>query len=199
MRLTVPLLAVALVAGCADRGYYAQPPAPGTVRSGLVLLPITGHQQTTDYTCGPAAVLTLLRHYQRTGDELALATAMKTNAEIGTTPENLAGWLTANGFTVVWGENGSLDLLRDNLAKGVPTLVEWSDWGGHWALVVGYDTRGTDDIADDAIIFADPCDTHDDRVDGLTVFNAERFDYMWYDALLFGRVMKKVFVTAIAK
>ena len=51
--------------------------------------------------------------------------------------------LNQHNFKVTWGENGSLDMLRGNLARGVPTLVEWIDWGGHWVIVVGYDTRQT--------------------------------------------------------
>ena len=47
-------------------------------------------------------------------------------------------------------------------------MVEWMDWGGHWVVVVGYDTRGTDTVWDDVIIFADSVDCHDDRVDGIT-------------------------------
>ena len=164
---------------------------------GLTLLPLTALQQTTDYTCGPAAAVSLLRFYQRDGDELAIAKEMKTNEQVGTTPENMAAWFQTHGFSVQWGENGTLDLLRENLAKGIPTLVEWSDWGGHWVIVIGYDTRKSETIDDDVILFADPSDTHDDRADGITWFNADRFNYMWYDALLFGRVMKRVYVTPV--
>ena len=75
--------------------------------------------------------------------------------------------------------------------------MEWSDWGGHWVLVVGYDTRTTESISDDVIIFADPYDYHDDNQDGLTWFNAERFLYMWYDELLFDSLMTRVYVEAV--
>jgi len=51
--------------------------------------------------------------------------------------------------------------------------------------VIGYDTRNTDDLMDDVIIFADPYDRHDDHQDGFNmVLMAQRFYYMWYDALL---------------
>lgn len=166
-------------------------------RQGLTLLNLTAVQQTTDYTCGPAAVLSLLRFYGRDGDEMQLARQMGTNDKVGTTPENMAKWLQKNGFIVNWGEHGSLGMLQENLTKHIPTLVEWSDWGGHWAIVIGYDTRNTANPDDDVIIFADPYDAHDDRPDGISWFNAQRFDYMWYDALLFGRLMEKVFITAI--
>ena len=165
-------------------------------RAGLVLLDLKGYQQTTEYTCGPAAVLTLLRYYKRNGDEMQLAREMITSSTTGTTPENMAGWLQGNGFVVAWGENGTLDLIRENLARKVPTLIEWSDWGGHWVVAVGYDTRNTASLADDVIIFADPYDRHDDLEDGINWFNAERFYYMWYDARLFGKMMYRIYITA---
>ncbi len=83
--------------------------------------------------------------------------------------------------------------------NGVPTLVEWIDYGGHWVLVVGYDTRGTETDRDDVIHFADPADGHDGNRDGLTSFNARRFNAMWFDAFLFGRPMSKIYITAVPR
>ncbi|HVW36045.1 MAG TPA: C39 family peptidase, partial [Pirellulales bacterium] len=160
-----------------------EPAAP--ISATLVLLPIRAYQQTTSYTCGPASILTLLRHYKRDGDEMRIAREAKCTAEKGTSPQNMAAWLEAHGFDVNLGEGGTLRLLRDNLARGVPTLVEWIDWGGHWVVVVGYDARDPDIPGDDLILFADPADTHDGVKDGLTEFNAARFQAMWFDAFLF--------------
>lgn len=167
---------------------------------GLTILNnIDSYQQTTEYTCGPAAVITLLRYYGKTGDEMTIANEMGTSTITGTNPGQMTGWLNNHGFNAYWCENGTLDSLRDNLANNIPTLVEWSDWGGHWVLVIGYDTRNTESISDDVIIFADPYDRHDDNNNGITWFNAGRFYYMWYDALLFGSVMQKVHIKAIPK
>ncbi|MDP4826088.1 MAG: C39 family peptidase [Flavobacteriales bacterium] len=164
---------------------------------GLTILKSDSYQQSTDYTCGPSAVVTLLRYYGMDGDEILIGREMGTNDEVGTTPEAIESWLNTNGFNAKWSENGSLEMLREKLEKGEPTLVEWSDWGGHWVLVVGYDTRTTESISDDVIIFADPYDYHDDNQDGLTWFNAERFLYMWYDELLFDSLMTRVYVEAV--
>lgn len=161
-----------------------------------VLLPISALQQTTSYTCGPACLVTLLRYHKKDGDEKRIAGEAKCTPAKGTSPENMAAWLKANEFDVHWGENGSLELLRNNLARGVPTLVEWIDWGGHWVLVAGYDTRGTKTRRDDVIIFADPADGIDGNRDGQTTFNALRFQAMWFDAFLFDRPMHRVFITA---
>lgn len=166
-------------------------------RQGLTLLDISSYQQTTEYTCGPAAVISLLRHYGRSGDEMDIAQAMGTSTTCGTTPDQMTNWLNTAGFSAAWYEGGTLDTIVNRLKKNTPVLVEWSDWGGHWVLACGYDTRNTPDPMDDVIIFADPYDRHDDRADGFTWFNAQRFYYMWYDALLFGRVMKRIYIDAV--
>ena len=80
-----------------------------------------------------------------------------------------------------------LKFLKDNVAAGMPTLVECLDWGGHWLVVVGYDDMGTsnfnskDDIRDDVIIMADPGDKTDHNWNGYYIFPAARFLYEWYD------------------
>lgn len=165
----------------------------------LTLLDLKAYQQTTSYTCGPCSVLTLMRYYGQKGDELKIAEEMGTSAKKGTNPKQMTIWLENNGYDVKWGENGSVDMLRENLKKEIPTIVEWIDWGGHWVVCVGYDDRGTKNKRDDVIIFADPADSHDDNTDGITYFNATRFNYMWFDAFLFERPMKKVYITAVPK
>lgn len=164
--------------------------------TGVTILNVDSYQQTTDYTCGPSAIISLLHYYNRTGDEMSIASEMSTSTTNGTNPQQMTTWLNNNGFTASWHQYGTLDTLRNNLSKQKPTLVEWSDWGGHWVLVIGYDTRNTDATSDDIIIFADPYDRHDDNSDGVTWFNAERFYYMWYDALLFGSIMKRIYIQA---
>jgi hypothetical protein len=65
-----------------------------------------------------------------------------------------------------------------------------------WVLVVGYDSRGTETDRDDPILFADPADSLDGKADGLTSFDAWRFESMWFDAFLFDRPMHKIYLTA---
>lgn len=169
----------------------------GFAAAGKTFLPVDSYQQTTEYTCGPASVISLLGYYGKTGDELKIAGEMGTSSICGTTPEQMTSWLNDHEFTASWHQEGTLEMLRESLTAGMPVLVEWSDWGGHWVLVIGYDTRNTEDPMDDVLIFADPYDHHDDRQDGITWFNAQRFYYMWYDALLFGSVMKRIYIQAI--
>ena len=45
----------------------------------------------------------------------------------------------------------------EHLKRNVPIMVENVDWGGHWRVIIGYDTMGTDDItSSDVLIMADP-------------------------------------------
>lgn len=79
-------------------------------------------------------------------------------------PDDFARWLTTQ--------------LRQNR----PVLAEWSDWDGHWVVIIGIDNNGTPDhYGDDILIFADPYDTSDHRQDGYSIAPLERFFYSWKD------------------
>ncbi len=93
-----------------------------------------------------------------------------------------------DGYTDDWQSDPyeALRFLKENVDKGIPTMVEWIDWGGHWQVVIGYDQCGTngwtkEDIRDDVIIMADPGDKTDHNWDGYYEVSAARFCYMWYD------------------
>ena len=114
----------------------------------------------------------------------------------GTSTERLVSFFTGLDFYVESSLNRkeprSFDSSYDfrdwvirNLKNGIPIMAEWIDWGGHWQIIVGYDTMGTESIEDDVIIFADPYDTSDHCRDGYYVFGAERFFFMWFDAKYF--------------
>jgi len=177
---------------------------------------LAGYQQTTEYTCGPAAAIALAHYYQIPGigldaaTELAIAREMGTRGEEavargekpGTRPEELRRWLETHGFTVTLefedkGDYSGLRRIRENLARGIPSLVEWIDWSGHWVIAVGYDTRGTAAQTDDVLIFADSYDRVDGRLDGYTWVSAERFYWMWFDALYFDRLTWRTLFTAV--
>lgn len=72
--------------------------------------------------------------------------------------------------------------LATQLRARCPVMVEWSDWDGHWVLIIGIDYNGTPDFTgDDTLIFADPYDTSDHRQDGYSIAPLERFFCMWKD------------------
>lgn len=166
------------------------------------LLGVDSYQQTKDWTCGPSVSLTVLKYWQRKDTEDGLAAAMGTNPDSGTRPEGIAKYFSEHGFDVTSGTDGTLDMLKNSVAEGVPVLVEWIDWGGHWVAVVGYDNKDTEDGADDDLILADPYDRVDGKLDGLVRFNADRFDSMWFDALYFKEgkgITKGVWIKPVPK
>lgn len=176
-------------------------------------LGVKGYQQTTDYTCGPAAVMSLLHWYNVLSDrsmnretEMLIAGEMGTgdmnSNHPGTTPEKMVNWLQRNGFQATVGYNGTMEMLRENLRNRIPTMVEWIDWGGHWVVVTGYYAASeSPGKGPDTIFFADPA-VHWSSVnnpDGVSSFNTLRFQDMWFDAqyLKPGHVVRNVYIIAI--
>ncbi len=157
----------------------------------IILRHYPTYQQTRENTCGPAAGLTLLYYYGETGyDEARLAKEMKTRPyPIGTNPKDMLafferlGWKTDSSLT-----HKHFDTYEEfqafaweNLKRGIPIMVENVEWGGHWRVIIGYDTMGTESTLDDVLIMADPYDTCDHKQDGYAVNNGEKFYSMWFD------------------
>ena len=46
----------------------------------------------------------------------------------------------------------------DSIDNHTSVLVDWVDWAGHWQVIIGIDTCGTEGPYDDVLIFADPYD-----------------------------------------
>ena len=119
-------------------------------------------QQVTDHSCGAVAAMTGISYYglpvnNTDADEVRVAHEVYGNVsdKTGLNPEQVAAWLSRQGMNATWGTGGSRDMLRENLKNGVSTMVEWMDRGGHRVVVTGYDTRGTETVWDDVIIFVD--------------------------------------------
>jgi len=190
--------------------YYEIKPNPYYVSLG-----VKGYQQTTDYTCGPAVVMSLLRWYNILGDnemnhdtEMRIAKEMGTSdleaKHPGTSPQLIVNWLQNNGFDAKLGYNGTVEMLRENLAQGIPTLVEWIDWGGHWVVVTGYHAASeSPEKGVDSIFFADPSVhwTTVNNPDGISSFNSLRFRDMWFDAKYLnpGHLVNNVYIIAVPK
>ena len=66
-----------------------------------------------------------------------------------------------------------------SIDKGIPVMVHWVDWEGHWQIIIGLDTYGTEDPYDDVLIMADPYDVTDHYQDGYYIVPYARFFYMW--------------------
>ncbi len=178
--------------------YYSQPDVYNLKGSDslLILEKYKTYQQTTEITCGPAAALTVLNRYGNTAwDELKIAGIMETKPLIGTDTQGMVrffrriGWEVQSSLSKVEKNGASFATVKDfkafveaNLKNGTPIMVENIDWGGHWRVIIGYDTLGTDATADDVLIMADSYDTADHFQDGYVIVPVEKFYYMWFDA-----------------
>ena len=67
----------------------------------------------------------------------------------------------------------------DYIDRGIPMMIDWVDWAGHWQVLIGIDTCGTDTPYDDVLIFADPYDVTDHKQDGYYTYPLGRFFGMW--------------------
>jgi len=70
-------------------------------------------------------------------------------------------------------------MIVEFLARGIPVMIGWNSFGGHWQVIIGYDDMGTEDTKDDVLILADPYDTTDHLNDGYNIQSLERFVYDW--------------------
>lgn len=157
------------------------------------------YQQTTEYSCGPSSALMVLNHYGVTDyDEMTIVEMSGTSDETGINPEGLVKFFNE----INWNVQSNLDSdgeytfedpadftewVTVNLSNSTPIMVDWLDWAGHWQVVIGYDSMGTEDnFGDDVLIFADPYDSSDQYQDGYYIFPAERFFYMWREGVYTG-------------
>ncbi len=208
--LNIGVVCAAPPSSVSAANYYGMKPNPWYVSLG-----VKGYQQTTDYTCAPAAVMSLLHWYNLLPkQELTAQTEMRISREMGTrdmqspqpgtTTEEMVKWLESNGFVVLAGQDGTLELLRSYLNKGIPVLVEWIDWGGHWVVATGYHAAYESPAkGPDTIFFADPSSHwgNPNNPDGISSFNAWRFRDMWFDAQYLnpGKITRNVYIVAVPR
>ena len=146
-------------------------------------------QQSSEWSCGVTSALMTLEWYGLRGDytEETLAQLRPNGLTPGATSlsQLIAIFDGVGGFdcysAIDAGEDVydifTFDFIQKTLAAGNPILIGWNDWGGHWQVIIGYDTMGTETTQDDVIIVADPYDTTDHNQDGYGVYSAERFLY----------------------
>jgi hypothetical protein len=166
------------------------------------LIVLTGypvHQQETEYTCGPAAALTVVEYFlgKPKDDEMTMARIMETHpagmSDVGTNTRGMVryfhklGWNVHSSLTDGSPETyeSFVSFVKNHLQNHTPIMVENIDWGGHWRVIIGFDSLGDDKMANDVLILADPYDTTDHIQDGYNVISSQRFYYTWFDAHLF--------------
>ncbi len=152
------------------------------------------YQQTTEYTAGPASTLMILHHYGVDDyTEMDIAERTKTDNTTGTTVENICAFLGDIGLkcnshadtnaqfeTIEEAEKFFINLIDADM----PIMVNWEDWGGHWQVLIGIDTCGTESCLDDVMIFADPYDITDHYQDGYYTYSLGRFFYQWKEGAM---------------
>lgn len=146
-------------------------------------------QQTSEWSCGVTGGLMVLYWYDALGDynekTLAELRPNKLTPEATSLRQLIEVFNGVGGFDLfstfdVEGdvsEYFTFDFVQKTLAEGTPIMVGWNDWGGHWQVIIGYDTLGTETTQDDVIIVADSYDTTDHNQDGYGIYSAERFIY----------------------
>lgn len=152
-------------------------------------------QQVTAYTCGPCAAQMVVEYLngKPLHTELETAKIMGTNNKTGTNTKEMVKYFKEIKWKVKSSADSNspatyedfLKFVKSNLEDNTPIIVENVDWGGHWRVIIGYDSMGTKHTGDDVLIVADPFDTTDHKQDGYGIVPAERFYYMWFDAQLF--------------
>lgn len=182
-----------------------------TSNNDLTVIPhFATRQQKTNYSCGPCAAAMVV--FNKTGKDLhsekEIAKIMETSTTKGTTLSGMVkyfkeiGWQVRSTLdsTTPKDYSGFLKFVKTNLSNNVPIIVENVDWGGHWRVIIGYDTMGSKETGDDVLIMADPFDTTDHCQDGYNIVPAERFFYMWFDAKLYKEGERdKLWLTAVPK
>ncbi len=147
------------------------------------------YQQTTEYTCGAASALMVLNWFGRHRyHEMVVAELIDSIPEKGSAVENVADFFDLIGWKVDYHASVEprfetpKDLEQFAIScidKQHPILVDWVDWAGHWQVIIGIDTCGTETPYDDVLILADPYDVTNHFQNGYYTFPLARFFYMW--------------------
>ena len=156
-------------------------------------------QQSTEYTCGPVCVQMVLCHFDYYGyDEFRLAdllgTGMSDGFGKGTSVVQIVsffksmGWVVKSNIDGVSFQGGFDDLdsfkvwIVNLIVAGIPIMVNWMEYGGHWQVIIGYESIGSNPNLDyDVLIMAEPYDICDHSEDGYTVVSLIKFYSLWYD------------------
>ena len=148
-------------------------------------------QQVTEWTCGPSSALMVSNWFGMNDEgltEIDLA-RMRQGGEPGATlvDGELEIFDTLNAdygqdwvsFSMRDYSGAVGDLIPEVLAQGIPMLIAWDEWGGHWQVIIGYDDMGTEATQDDVLVLADAYDTNDHNQDGYFLESYERLIYGW--------------------
>ena len=126
------------------------------------LLPVPDTRQSTNYSCGAAALQAVLSYYGVDTREDRLMVELGSDPENGTSPQAMVRIARHHGLEAELRESMTIDDLAELVAQGTPTIVccqawreesqkkPWADdWeDGHYMVVIGVD--------DQRVYFEDP-------------------------------------------
>lgn len=165
-----------------------------TLPANLLRLPLI--RQATNYTCGVAALQSILAYYGEDVREDTLAKELRADKRDGTRHKQIEKFAKKRGYEVEVALGCSSKALKDFLDAGKPTLVliqawpskaadfsdDWKD--GHYVVAVGYDQE--------RFYFMDPS-----TVGQYTYIPFVEFEKRWHD--VDGRTKLQHFAVAISK
>lgn len=120
----------------------------------LALFSMPDTRQSTEYSCGAAAMQAVLGYWGRDIGEEDVREMLNTNEVSGTYPDDIIRVAKALGLKAEYKENMSMADLENYVAEGIPVIVDcqawrsvsqynesWADtWNnGHWLVVIGID------------------------------------------------------------
>lgn len=117
----------------------------------VVQLRVPLARQATGYTCGVAALQSVLHYFGKAFRQDMLAEALGSTAEHGTNYKQIVAFAQANGLECIAREGLCPTMLRALVDEGKPVIVAlqaWAETGtdysaawdeGHYVVVVGYD------------------------------------------------------------
>ncbi|MBP7460466.1 MAG: C39 family peptidase [Candidatus Delongbacteria bacterium] len=144
----------------------------------LIKVPQT--RQATGYTCGVAALQSLLYYYGDEWRQDRLEKALDADSTNGTNYRNIVTFCQDLGYTTNLYFNLSLDSLKSMINRDIPVMLAiqaWADlpidykneWeSGHYVICIGYDQ--------DRFYFMDPS-----TIDNYTYIPTSEFIDRWHD------------------
>jgi predicted double-glycine peptidase len=164
-RAVVSSLAIGIALSCCCTGCGESASADNigeTYRSlkaapNLIQVPLT--RQAADYTCGAAALQSVLGYFGKEFRQDELVKSIKSDPDNGTPYQNIVQYARSLGFVVSTHTDLSLDELKGFIDNRQPVLLAIQAWmdpprdwttyeSGHYVVAIGYDR--------DVIYFMDP-------------------------------------------
>ena len=137
-------------------------------------------RQSTNYSCGPAALQSVLHYYGAEFREDVLIKNLKATPENGTNYREIANFAKSQGFDVQICQGMTLDQLKLFLHQKQPVIIALQAWAenevnymedwedGHYVVAIGYD--------DQRIYFMDPS-----TLGNYTYIPTSAFLQRWHD------------------